>query len=83
MLERDPYMPCDGIWRRNALPIVDHRILDPLEVHRIIDVPHVVDVCGIYRDWMAEHGEAARIYGFKLSLADKSVNNWTAAAPQL
>ena len=61
MLERDPQVLRDRIRRRDTLPIVDHGVLNPLQVHGIVDMTHVVDVGGIDGDCVAEHGVQAVI----------------------
>ena len=36
--------PRHRLGRRKLLPVADHRILHPLEVHRIVHMAHEVDV---------------------------------------
>ena len=47
-------MPGDSVGRSDALPIIDHRVLDPLQVHAVVDVPHMVDVAGQYANGVME-----------------------------
>ena len=46
MLERDPQVAGDRVGRGDAAPIIDHRLLHPLEVHGVVHMTHVVDVGG-------------------------------------
>ena len=55
MLERDPQVFCDRARRSNAAPIVDHRFLDPFQVHGIVHMTHMVDVGRLDRDGVTEH----------------------------
>jgi len=55
MLQRDPQVSRDSVGWGDATPIVDDRLLHPLQVGRVVDMTHVVDVGRIDRDRMTEH----------------------------
>jgi hypothetical protein len=74
MLEGDPEVRPNGVGRSHFLPIADDRVLNPFEVHAVIDVPHVVDVVGGDPDGIAEHLE---LHAASLIAADIDVNNCT------
>ena len=72
--------PADGAGRRDATPIVDHRLLHPFEVHAIVDMTHMVDVGRFDRNRVAERGQWTWSFAVKLTLSsiyndvNKSVN---------
>jgi hypothetical protein len=55
MLESDPEVLRDSARWGNTLPIIDDSFLHPLEVHGVVDVTHVVDVCRIDCDGVPKH----------------------------
>ena len=44
VLQRDPQMRRHGLGRGQRAPVIDHRILHPFQVRRVIDMTHEVDV---------------------------------------
>ena len=67
MLEGDPQVRRDRFRRRDAAPVIDHRVLHPGQIDGIVHMTHVIDVGGVDRDRVTEHGR-------RLSPADMIVN---------
>ncbi len=44
MLEGDPKQSALHMGRRYLLPIFYDSVLHPLKVHRVVDLPHLVDI---------------------------------------
>ena len=44
VLERDPRLARHIFFRGEIVPVRQHRILHPIEVARVVDMPHEVDV---------------------------------------
>ena len=52
MLQRDPQVRRDRIGRSQLAPVTQHRVLHPVEVARVVDVPHEIDVGRVDTDPM-------------------------------
>ena len=61
----------NGVGRSDAAPIIDHRLLHPLEVHGIVDVTQLVDVGRFNGNGVLKGRHATHI---RLALAYSSVN---------
>jgi hypothetical protein len=44
MLERDPQIFRSRLWRGKLVPMRQNRILHPVQIARIVHMPHEVDV---------------------------------------
>jgi hypothetical protein len=68
-------MAAHGIWRSDPPPVIDDGVLHPLQIDRVVDMTHMVDVVGVDADrvmkCLAYHRLAT------LGVADIGVNSIT------
>ena len=50
MTEGDPKVPGDRLGRCHPFPITNYRLLDPFQIHAVVDMTHMVDVLGVDAD---------------------------------